>query len=69
MTSSSKQSGALSEYDMSEFSSWVDVIIDLTSRHSQLCADIEVGALLNALCFSWTTLTGEVWIFLHVCNK
>lgn len=34
-----RQSEALSGYDMSEFSSWMDVIIDLTSRHFQRCAD------------------------------
>lgn len=48
MTSKSRQSEALTEYDMSEFSSWMNVIIDPTSRHSKHCAYMEVVALLHA---------------------
>lgn len=33
MTSYSRPSEALSEYDMGEFSIWVDVIIDPSSGH------------------------------------
>lgn len=48
MTSLSRQSEALTEYDMSEFSSWMNVIIDPTSRHSKHCAYMGVVALLHA---------------------
>lgn len=46
---------------MSEFSSWMNVIIDPTSRHSKHCAYIGVVALLHAGQFfiltSWRLLS------------